>query len=433
MLLYFKQAWNLIRQEKLFSSIYIIGTGLSITVVMVLAIVYYIKIANIYPETNRSRLLSVKYAEVVKDDGGMNAYYLSLQTIETCFYPLQGAEAVSAVYEASNESFVQPEGSAEQIPVKIKYVDTGFWKVFNFSFRGGNPFTEADMQSGMQTAVIAETFARRIFGSVDVVGRTISLDFRPFKICGVVKDVSYATVNTYAQVWVPYTSIEDIELEETDTNGCLGAFTAYILASSEGDVEQVQAEAKENIRKFDSTLEGATFSIKGQPDKQWQSAIREWNTRDDFTKELLQYGVLILILLLVPAVSLSGMADSQMEKRLAEIGIRRSFGAPKYTLMNQLVAENLFFTLLGGLLGLILSFLIVYLAQNWILQIGMDSVMFEGMPPEGTHSIMKPSMMINFNIFFIALGICVVLNLLITVLPAWRASRKEIIYSLNAK
>jgi hypothetical protein len=35
---YFKQAWNIIRQEKLFSSIYIVGTGLSITVVMVLSI-----------------------------------------------------------------------------------------------------------------------------------------------------------------------------------------------------------------------------------------------------------------------------------------------------------------------------------------------------------------------------------------------------------
>ena len=41
MLQYFKQAWNLIKQEKLFSSIYIIGTRLSITIVMVLSIVFY--------------------------------------------------------------------------------------------------------------------------------------------------------------------------------------------------------------------------------------------------------------------------------------------------------------------------------------------------------------------------------------------------------
>jgi putative ABC transport system permease protein len=37
---YFKQAWNLLRQEKVFSSIYILGTGLSVTVVMALSIVF---------------------------------------------------------------------------------------------------------------------------------------------------------------------------------------------------------------------------------------------------------------------------------------------------------------------------------------------------------------------------------------------------------
>ena len=35
---YFKQAWNLMRQEKLFSAIYIIGTGLAVSMVMALSI-----------------------------------------------------------------------------------------------------------------------------------------------------------------------------------------------------------------------------------------------------------------------------------------------------------------------------------------------------------------------------------------------------------
>ena len=34
--IYLKQAWALIRQERLFSSVYIVGTGLAISLVMVL-------------------------------------------------------------------------------------------------------------------------------------------------------------------------------------------------------------------------------------------------------------------------------------------------------------------------------------------------------------------------------------------------------------
>ena len=41
--IYLKQAWALIRQERLFSSVYIVGTGLAISLVMVLSIVFYVK------------------------------------------------------------------------------------------------------------------------------------------------------------------------------------------------------------------------------------------------------------------------------------------------------------------------------------------------------------------------------------------------------
>lgn len=53
--IYLKQAWALIRQERLFSSVYIVGTGLAISLVMVLSIVFYVKMASIYPEMDRDR------------------------------------------------------------------------------------------------------------------------------------------------------------------------------------------------------------------------------------------------------------------------------------------------------------------------------------------------------------------------------------------
>lgn len=55
--LYFKQSWALIRQNKLFSSLYVLGTGLAIAMTMIIVIVYYVKIAPIYPETNRSQTM----------------------------------------------------------------------------------------------------------------------------------------------------------------------------------------------------------------------------------------------------------------------------------------------------------------------------------------------------------------------------------------
>ena len=49
---YFRQALALIREERLFSGIYIVGTALAIAFTMVMAVVYYIKLARAQPRTD---------------------------------------------------------------------------------------------------------------------------------------------------------------------------------------------------------------------------------------------------------------------------------------------------------------------------------------------------------------------------------------------
>ena len=46
---YFKQAWTLMRQNRLFTGIYVVGTGLSIALVMTLFIIFYVKFGPSIP------------------------------------------------------------------------------------------------------------------------------------------------------------------------------------------------------------------------------------------------------------------------------------------------------------------------------------------------------------------------------------------------
>ncbi len=427
-LLYLKQALNLLKQEKLFSSIYILGTGLSIMVVMVLSIVFYVKIANIYPELNRSRVLCVKNAAEFYENGGMSASQLAYSTVEKCFYSLKTAEAVTGIHNTFDANYVQPVGSKEQLPVKVKFIDTSFWTVFPFRFIDGKPFTEADMQSGIHTAVISESLAKRVFRRTDVTGEYISLDFRNYRVSGVVKDVSSVTETTYAQLWVPYTVDPDYDWA-FGRNQTLGSFYAFMLAPSASELEKVRQEALDNIHRFDQSLEGLVFSVYGQPDNQWQSVLRIRGIKDfKFSWILIFYGVIFFILLLIPAVSLSGMTESRMERRLAETGIRRAFGARTTNLLNQILTENFLFTLLGGIVGLLFSYLFVLINSQWVLQL-VGGGRYADI---ATDVIFTPAMLINLPVFCIALIICFVLNLLSAFIPAWRASRREIIYSLTS-
>jgi putative ABC transport system permease protein len=374
-------------------------------------------------------MLIVGSAVEAAKDGGYSSSLISNQLIETCFRPMEHAEAVAAVFQPfTDKHYVQPEGSNKQMPVSVQFVNTDYWKVFNFRFLEGSPFTDADFQSGIRVAVITEALAHRLFGGEEAVGRYVSLNFSSYRISGVVRNVSYVTPRTFAQLWVPYT-VDPRYQESFGESLILGQMTSYILAPSSGEVNMVKEEALDNFHRYAGQFPEMELSLTGQPDRHWQSIFRiSSNIGPDFVQIALKYGFIFLILLVIPAISLSGMADSRMERRLAEMGVRRVFGAQSGSLMGQVVSENFLFTLLGGGIGLLFSYLLVLVSRNWIMGLGPGSA---NILPEGTDVMLTPGMLLNLPVFGIALGVCFLLNLLSALLPAWKVSHHEIIYSLN--
>lgn len=121
------------------------------------------------------------------------------------------------------------------------------------------------------------------------------------------------------------------------------------------------------------------------------------------------------------------MTLSRMRSRLPEIGIRKAFGATKGRLLVQILSENMFLTLLGGMVGLVISYIAIYLLRTWLLSssFGAISSVFGGVP------MLSVSELLNPVIFFYAFLFCLVLNLLSAGIPAYRISRKEVVEALN--
>lgn len=432
--IYIKQAWALIRGERLFSSVYIVGTGLTITLVMVLSIVFYVKIAPMYPETERERMLVIRYAAVEYPSGGYSSSSLSSYLIREQVMPTEGLEAVAMVRRRSEATFVQPDGSPVQEPTVRMAVNEDFWKVFSFRFLEGKPFAEADVSGGLPVVVIARSLARRVFGEGEAVGRTLSVNFEEFRVVGVVEDVSYLMDRVYAQVWYPYTYDREWERGErlnAERNPGLGGFFCYALVKEGVSPRAVRERLRERFRAYGHSLgEERVFTLHGAPDLHWESVFRYYSDVDlDLAGELTRYGLILFFLLLVPAVSLSGMVESRMERRLAELGVRRAFGAPRGTLLGQVLAENLLYTALGGAAGLLFSFLVAEGARSWVFKIGGG---FTDVIPAGVEVSLPVSELLNPWVFAAALLVCFLLNVMSALWPAWRASRRPIVDSLNA-
>ncbi|MCD8236118.1 MAG: FtsX-like permease family protein [Prevotellaceae bacterium] len=146
--------------------------------------------------------------------------------------------------------------------------------------------------------------------------------------------------------------------------------------------------------------------------------------------------LILVVLLVVPALNLSGMIARRMEIRMAEMGVRKAFGATRGRLLRQIVNENLLFTLLGGVLGLLLAWVVFYAFHTWIFGLVDDSFSFNynmGFVDAGQRNMLSWEMFFSPALFICVLLFCLVLNLLSALVPAWLSLRKPIVNSMNMK
>lgn len=420
---YFKQSVTLLRQNRLLSIIAIIGTALAIAMIMCIVLVYEVKTANYEPEVNRDRTLKVgtSLTQSKGDNGSNNGGWISLFTIKECFYPLTTAEAVTAVSSARIKLASTPGGITD-VKSTVSYTDDAFWKVFSFRFVHGKPYGK-EFVSGEKKAVISRSLARKIFGTDDVVGRTLSLSYVDYTICGVVADVSVVAEDAYAEAWVPYTTWKGAERDYSDR--LLGSFVCYILVPQKTDMEVVQAEAQHNVDKMNAAQKEFKLLLSGGPDTQLMRLARtDLFSEPDITRLVLIYVISIAVLLLVPAINLSGITLSRMRKRMEEIGIRRAFGATRSELLRQVLAENFVITLIGGVLGLFLSYLAVLGLRDWLLNTSMSGYY-------GVETAVSAGMVLSPTVFVLALLFCLLMNLLSAGIPAYRVSRIHIVDAIK--
>jgi len=121
--------------------------------------------------------------------------------------------------------------------------------------------------------VITESVARRLFQTSDAIGREFLLNHAPYKVAGVVKDVSTLATVAYGQVWVPYTSTEITK--DTWSDEHMGMMSCTILARSRDDFEAIREEAERRRQEYNVILgeDGYELIYRNRPYDQEKSSI----------------------------------------------------------------------------------------------------------------------------------------------------------------
>lgn len=413
---YIKMAIRMLKENSLVSTISILGTALSIAMIMVVILIYQVQLTGFPPESNRDRILYVLGTQLTYNGAGHYKGSMSYELVKECFYTLQTPEAVSAFY--ADKRPVSLPDKQMYTEYTVKYTDDGFWKMFDFHFVEGKPFTEADFESGIRAVVITDKLARTLYGTTDVVGNVVVLSFMEYTIRGVVREVSEQATEAFGDLWIPFTTNPYLVSQEF---GLGGVFNVCMLAKDKKDFAAIRTELDNQTKRVNVNYkESQHLTVQFMPDGPITrtdimrgSHGFKWVSWKEFFGRT---GALLLFLLLVPALNLTGVTQSSVQRRRAELGVRKSFGATPRVLWMQLIEENLVIACVGGVIGFGLSFLFLHFSKTFLLN---GDVM------------LSANMLLQPFTFIVALLFVLLLNLLSTAIPAIRITRLPIVNSLK--
>lgn len=310
--------------------------------------------------------------------------------------------------------------NGEKTRSNFTFTDGEFWKLFEFSFLEGRPFTAQDERDAGFVAVINEATRKKFFGDQPAVGKTIEVDGQNYHVIGVVANVPDLR-RTFSDIWVP---ISTSKSQAYRSESLTGSFAAVILARKRSDIPVIKEEFRSTLSRVELPAPTRYNRIYSGAYTDFERLSREMVSSkyydSDFygethTGRLLAtiVGAMILFMLL-PALNLMNLNISRILERASEIGVRKAFGASSRTLIGQFVVENVLLTLIGGLVGFVLSFLI------------LDVLSRSGL-------IRYAQFHMNYRICLYGLLITVFFGVFSGVYPAWRMSRLHPIEALRRK
>lgn len=397
---YFKTALITFKENKLRSWLSSLGIVIGIlSVVVLLAIGEWSQqkiLSNV--ESLWTNLLSVtpggSYQTNVRwAEGGRSSQNVLTTTEADIITKLPNVAAVSPEYGSRKQAIYE----SENMQVSVYGVIPSYLTVRNSSVEYGSFISSQNVDKVDKVAVIGYTTAQTLFWSENPVGKDIRVENVILTVIGVMKQKGTSNFgNADSTVFVPLTTAQQ-RLFGTKylSNIALSVTTAQAIDTAKATIE------KTLLTHFNiSNANEANFTVASQAD-----VVSTVNSIMSTMKLFL--GAIAVISLIVGGIWVMNIMLVSVTERTREIGIRRAVGAQNKDVVLQFLSESLVLCLIWWIIGLSLSYLIIYLIRNLVQWI------------------------ISLQIILMAVGFSVAVGLSFGIFPAYRAARLKPIEALR--
>jgi putative ABC transport system permease protein len=356
---YFLIALRNLSKNKVFSFINI--TGLAIGMAAGLLIIQYVTFELSFDNFHAKKDRVFRVTQDRYDKGKLstqwaggafaagNAFKNNFPEVED-FVKLVGNGSILAVYKEQRLTLE-----------KTYFAGKSFFNIFSYPLIAGDPKTALQ---DVFSAVITETVAKKLFGTVNAVGKTFTYDVQLLKVTGVMKDypenthfksdllISYSTLMKFAG---PKNNLDNNWLND----GCL----TYLLLKPGVDPKALEAKfvpfVNKTYIKINWSGAGAKYhllplqSIHLSP-----NLMLEAEPHGD-GKSVYLLAAIAIFVIIIAWINYINLATAKGVTRAKEVGVRKTLGSAKGQLITQFMLEAMLLNGLAILLAIIL--IIVFL------------------------------------------------------------------------
>jgi len=309
---------------------------------------------------------------------------------------------VCAFLIQTNVTIKYGSNSAEN--VGISAVSDGYDQIKSFDIAEGRYISESEFRSGAKMIVIGAEVATQLFGESNPIGKKVILRGDEVLIIGIFKREG----QTLLDFGLDNAAIIPLNFARTKVNIRNEQINPYIAVKAKSGIS--------NAALMDE-LTGIMRSIrKISPSKEDNFALNETKLISNGFDQLIGIvniagGVIGLFSILVGGFGIANIMFVSVKERTNIIGIQKSLGAKNYFILFQFLFEAVLLSVIGGLIGLLLIFLLA-LAASTLLDFDIA---------------------LSLNNILTGIIISSVIGLISGIAPALTASRLDPVEAIRAK
>ena len=243
----------------------------------------------------------------------------------------------------------------------LLFADSSFFKIFDFKLIEGNP---NNILTQPRSIILSKTYAKKYFGDEDPIGKNLSIESDTifYTVKGIVEDAPENSHFHYDMI------ASMVTLSNSRSNHWISHnHYTYILLKEGANVETVEKKMEEFIPKYVGpqlkeiigiTIDefkkmGNFFGYKLQPikDIHLKSNIQEELEPNGNLAYVKIFSIIALCILIIAIINFINLATAKSSSRAKEVGIKKTLGAAKQSLIYQFIGESLFLTIIAGIIS----------------------------------------------------------------------------------